>query len=96
MPIRVNTLAPSWTATQVLPDLDGLLKAVDYEAQTTDVVARAAAYLFVDGKRHGDVVFVCGGKYKEIEKAILAKAYEEVRGSEPSDDEVLARIMALA
>ncbi|KAF2999932.1 hypothetical protein E8E13_009076 [Curvularia kusanoi] len=95
LPIRVNTLAPSWTATQVLPDLDGLLKAVNCEFQGTDVVARAAAYLFVDGTRNGDVVFVEKGKYKEIEKAVLAKAYDEIRGSGESDDEVLARIMAL-
>lgn len=42
------------------------------------------------------MVFVCGGKYKEIEKAILAPAYAEVKGDGPSDDEVLARIFALA
>lgn len=96
LPIRVNSLAPSWTATQVLPDLGDLLKAVNYDAQSTDVVARGAAYLFVDEKRHGEVVFVCEGKYKEIEKAILAPAYEKVKGEGPSDDEVLARIFALA
>lgn len=49
----------------------------------------------MDEKRHGDVVFVYAGKYKEIEKAILAPAYEKVKGDGPSDDEVLARIMAL-
>jgi hypothetical protein len=96
VPIRVNSLAPSWTATQVLPDLGDLLKAVDYNAQSTEVVARGAAYLFVDEQRHGEVVFVCEGKYKEIEKAILAPAYEKVKGEGPSDDEVLARIFALA
>ncbi|KAF9694145.1 hypothetical protein EKO04_007922 [Ascochyta lentis] len=96
LPIRVNSLAPSWTATQVLPDLGDLLKAVNYDAQPTGVVAKAAAYLMADGKRHGDVVFVCDGKYKEIEKAVLAPAYDQVRGSGPSDDEVLARILALA
>jgi NAD(P)-dependent dehydrogenase (short-subunit alcohol dehydrogenase family) len=85
LPIRVNTLAPSWTSTQVLP-----------EAQPTSVVARAAAYLMVDGARHGDVVFVCEGKYTEIEKAILAPAYDKVRGEGPSDDDVLAKIFALA
>ncbi|KAJ4370914.1 hypothetical protein N0V86_008608 [Didymella sp. IMI 355093] len=96
VPIRVNSLAPSWTATQVLPDLGDLLKAVNYNAQSTEVVARGAAYLFVDEQRHGEVVFVCEGKYKEIEKAILAPAYEKVKGEGPSDDEVLARIFALA
>ncbi|KAF1361224.1 short-chain dehydrogenase/reductase [Lizonia empirigonia] len=73
LPIRVNSLAPSWTATQVLPDLGDLLKAVNC-----------------------DIVFVCQGKYTEIEKAILAPAYAKVKGDGPSDDEVLERIFALA
>jgi hypothetical protein len=72
------------------------LKAVDYDAQSTNVVARAAAYLLVDEARHGEVVYVCGGKYREIEKAVLAPAYDVVKGTGPSDDEVLARIFALA
>lgn len=79
----------------MLPDLGALLKAVDYDAQSADVVARAAAYLFADETRHGDVVFVYGGKYKEIEKAILAPAYEKVKGEGLSDDAVLAKILAL-
>lgn len=80
----------------MLPDLNGLLKAVNYEAQSTEVVARAAAYLMVDEQRNGDVLFVCEGRYREIERSILAKAYDEVRGGGETDDEVLARIMALA
>lgn len=95
LPIRVNSLAPSWTATQVLPSLNELLKAVDYDAQSPGVVARAAAYLFADEQRRGEVVYVCGGKYREIEKAVLAPAYEKVKGEGPSDDEVLERIFAL-
>lgn len=95
LPVRVNILMPSWTATQVLPDLGNLLKAVNYEAQSAEVVARGAALLFVDEKRNGEAIFVCGGKFKEIEKAILAPAYDKVKGDGPSDDEVLARIMAL-
>lgn len=80
----------------MLPDLGDLLKAVNYDAQPTSVVARAAAYLMVDEARRGDVVFVCQGKYTEIEKAILAPAYAKVKGDGPSDDEVLERIFALA
>lgn len=80
----------------MLPDLGDLLKAVNYDAQSTAVVARAAAYLMVDGERKGDVVFVCGGRYKEIEHAVLRPAYDQVRGDGPSDDEVLERIFALA
>lgn len=78
-----------------MPDLGGLLKAVNSDVQSTDVVARAAAYLMVDGKRSGDLVFVWSGRYKEIEQSILVKAYDEVRGEAERDDDVLARIMAL-
>ena len=60
------------------------------------MVARAAAYLMTDKSRHGDVVFVSDGKYKEIEKAVLAPAYESIKGEGPSDDDVLAKILALA
>jgi hypothetical protein len=42
------------------------------------------------------VVFVCDGKYKEIEKAVLAPAYESIKGEGLSDDEVLAKVFALA
>ncbi|KAH6611916.1 hypothetical protein C7974DRAFT_370108 [Boeremia exigua] len=95
LPVRLNMLAPSWTVTQVLPDLGNLLKAVDYEAQSAEAVARAAVYLLGDGERHGDVVFVGHGKYREIEKAIMRPAYLAVKGDGPSDDEVLAKILAL-
>jgi hypothetical protein len=89
-------LAPSWTATQVLPDLKNLLAAVSQNCQPTSVVARAAAYLMVEKSRHGDVIFVCDGKFTEIEKAVLAPAYEKIKGESLSDDAVLAKVMALA
>ncbi|EAT85075.1 hypothetical protein HBI56_075520 [Parastagonospora nodorum] len=95
LPIRVNTLAPSWTATQVLPDLKTLLAAVSQDCQSTDVVARAVAYLMATKSRHGDLIFVCDGKFKEIEKAVLAPAYETIKGDAPSDDAVLAKVLAL-
>lgn len=50
----------------------------------------------VDGQRQGDVVFVCDGKYKEIEKSILAPAYAQIKGDMPSDDDVLAKVFAMA
>jgi NAD(P)-dependent dehydrogenase (short-subunit alcohol dehydrogenase family) len=96
LPIHVNTLAPSWTATQVLPDLKDLLAAVSQNCQSTEVVARAVAYLMATKSRNGDLIFVCDGKYTEIEKSILAPAYESIKGTSLSDDAVLAKVMALA
>jgi hypothetical protein len=46
-------------------------------------------------KRHGDLIYVCEGKFKEIEKAILAPAYQSIKGASLSDDEVLAKVQAL-
>lgn len=97
LPIRINTLMPSWTNTQVLPDLEGIMKAISHEAQSPSVVAEAAVYLMADKIRHGEVVYVADGKYTEIENAILAPAYASVIGQgKPSDDEILTRILALS
>ena len=97
LPIRINTLAPSWTATQVLPNLKDLLAAVSEDCQAPSVVAKVATYLMVDKSRHGELIFASDGKFTEIEKSILAPAYEKIKGeSSLSDDAVLAKVMALA
>lgn len=38
---------------------------------------------------------MCDGKYREVEKAILAPAYESIKGNTLSDDAVLAKVLAL-
>lgn len=77
--------------------MDGIMKGISHEAQSPLVVARVVAYLMVDSSRHGEVVYVSDGKYKEIEKAVLWPALERIKGEgNPSDDEVLERIMGLA
>jgi hypothetical protein len=48
-----------------------------------------------DKSRRGDLIFVCDGKYTEIEKSVLAPAYATIKGDGPSDDAVLAKVMAL-
>lgn len=95
LPIRVNTLAPSWTSTQVLPGLDDIMKAISHQAQPTLVVARSVAYLMATKDREGDLIYVSDGKYAEIEHSILAPAYAKIKGDGPSDDEILRRILAL-
>lgn len=96
LPIRINTLAPCWTSTQILPDLEGIMKAISHESQSPLVVARAVVLLMVDASKRGDVVYIADGKYTEIEKAVLAPAFDSIKGDSPSDDEILARILALA
>lgn len=61
------------------------------------MVARCVVSMMVDASRHGDVIYVSDGKYTEIEKTVLAPAYNTVKGhGNPSDDEVLKRIFAFA
>ncbi|CCD45287.1 hypothetical protein ACHAO1_003240 [Botrytis cinerea] len=95
LPIRVNTLAPSWTSTQVLPDLDGIMAAISHKAQSCDVVARSAAFLMTTTDREGDILYVSDGRITEIEQSILAPAYATIKGDGPSDDEILERIFGL-
>lgn len=49
----------------------------------------------VNKERNGETMFVCDGKFVEIEKAVLAPAYETIKGDALSDDAVLAKVMAL-
>jgi hypothetical protein len=52
--------------------------------------------MMADSARHGEVIYVSDGKYSEIEKAVLWPAYESIKGEgNPSDDEILRRILAL-
>ena len=95
LPIRVNTLSPSWTDTQVRPNLKEVLRAISEDCQPASVVARAAVYLFANQRKNGETIFVGQGRYKEIEKAVFAPAYESIKGSDTlSDDAILAKMLA--
>ncbi|EGU73904.1 hypothetical protein FOXB_15585 [Fusarium oxysporum f. sp. conglutinans Fo5176] len=58
LPIRVNTLAPSWTDSNVVPSLKSLLNSINVDVQPASVVARCAAYLMADTTMNGQVVHV--------------------------------------
>ncbi|KAF1919924.1 hypothetical protein BDU57DRAFT_536860 [Ampelomyces quisqualis] len=92
-----NTLAPSWTATQGLPDLKGLLSAVSQSGQSPSVVARVVAFSMASQSGHGDMIVVSDGrgKYTEIEKSVLGPAYDSMRDKSLSNDEVIRQILAL-
>ncbi|RYP67627.1 hypothetical protein DL770_008586 [Monosporascus sp. CRB-9-2] len=96
LPIRLNTLAPSWTESQVLPNLKEMMESIGAGLQPASAVARAAAYLMVDGSRHGHVIHVQLGKYKEIDEAVLLPAFESIKGKDcPDENDVLRRLEAL-
>lgn len=95
IPVRVNVISPSWTDTQLRPDLKDVLRAVSVDCQPPSVVARAVAHLFVNPSRNGETIYISDGQYKEIEKSVLSPAYESIKGNTLSDDAVLARVLAL-
>ncbi|KAF5988733.1 (-)-trans-carveol dehydrogenase [Fusarium coicis] len=92
LPIRVNTLAPSWTDSNVLPSLKSLLEDIHVEVQPASAVARCAAHLMADTSRNGQLIHVQRGKYTEIDEAVLLPAYQRINGGSPSEDEVLRRL----
>lgn len=97
LPIRVNTLAPSWTDSNVLPSLKSQLNNINVEVQPASVVARCAAYLMADTSMNGQLVHVQRGKCVEVDNAVLLPAYERINGNGyPTEDEVLERLAAAA
>jgi NAD(P)-dependent dehydrogenase (short-subunit alcohol dehydrogenase family) len=66
LPIRINAIAPSWTATGIMPP--GVVTAIgEAQFQSPDVPARSAVLLMADGKRHGEMVYSEKGKFVEFE-----------------------------
>ncbi|KAJ4262921.1 hypothetical protein NW762_006534 [Fusarium torreyae] len=93
LPIRVNTLAPSWTDSSVLPSLKDLLDSINVELQPASVVARCTAYLMADGSKNGQLIHMERGKYKEIDEALLLPLFDKIKGEDyPFEDDVLRRL----
>ncbi|KAJ4308855.1 hypothetical protein N0V94_009185, partial [Neodidymelliopsis sp. IMI 364377] len=66
LPIRINAIAPSWTASGIVTD--NLLNAIgEANYQFADVPARSVALLMADETRHGELIYSEVGKFKEIE-----------------------------
>jgi hypothetical protein len=66
LPLRINAIAPSWTATGIVPP-DAVAVIGEAEFQSPDVPARSAVLLMTDGKRHGEMVFSEKGRFLECE-----------------------------
>ncbi|KAL4727055.1 hypothetical protein ACLX1H_005955 [Fusarium chlamydosporum] len=88
LPIRVNTLAPSWTESSVLPELKKLLDAINVELQPASVVSRCAAFLMADDSKNGQLVHIERGKYAEIDEAVLLPAFGKIKSDDyPWEDD---------
>lgn len=64
-PIRINGVAPGWTATNIMPP--ALRGVLGDDIQSPDVVARSVLVLMADQKRHGELVYSDRGRYWDIE-----------------------------
>lgn len=90
LPIRINGISPSWTATGLAPK--EVVESV-VPTQTPDVVARSVALLMADGGRHGQLIYSVQGKFSEIEESVFLPAVEGIVGG-LSEDAVVERLMA--
>lgn len=94
LPIRINAIAPGWTATGIVPP--ALIAALGPDAvQSADVVAQSVVYLFAAQKNgekcHGECVYSNRGKFWDIEngerglneygRKMLGEQYREEEGA---------------
>jgi hypothetical protein len=64
--IRINAIAPSWTATSIVPnEVIAALGQGNY--QSADVVGRSVVLLMADKERHGELIFSECGKFTDME-----------------------------
>ncbi|KAL4949511.1 hypothetical protein BDW69DRAFT_74219 [Aspergillus filifer] len=65
-PIRLNGIAPSWTATGIVAA--DMLRPFGADVQEPDVVARSVVCLFNDNHKHGELIYSWGGRYVEVNR----------------------------
>ncbi|KAK5694148.1 hypothetical protein LTR97_009769 [Elasticomyces elasticus] len=93
LPIRINSLAPGWTETGMVPK--GVVEAAGAATQSPDVVAKSAALLMASNSYQGTLIYSDRGKYWEIEETML-KHVADITGSGEGEDVVMDKIMKLA
>jgi NAD(P)-dependent dehydrogenase (short-subunit alcohol dehydrogenase family) len=94
--IRVNAVAPSWTATGMVPA--EAIRSMGVPVQEPEAVARSVVLLFADQERYGEVIYSWDGKFREINKAKggLLDCARNVLGDLVTEDEVMSRLRAAA
>lgn len=95
-PIRVNSLAPDWTATSIIPQ--SMIDLLGDSVQGPEVVAKAAAVCMADESRQGQLIYTKGGAHRDVEESILMEAAKDIigRGLEGDDATVEAFLKKLA
>lgn len=75
LPVRINAIAPSWTDTGIVPrEILAILGEGNY--QSADVVGRSVTFLMTDEKRHGELIYIDRGEFRDLENG--EKGYQEL------------------
>ena len=83
LPIRVNSISPSWTITGMVPK--ELVDVMDCEWQGPEAVARSVAVLMADEMRQGQLIYSVGGRFLEVEESRFLPVAREVVGENDED-----------
>lgn len=91
--VRLNAVAPSWTATGVIPT--AFIEDLGVAVQGPEVVARSVGLLFSDQQRHQDVIYSWDGKYLEVNNAKggLLAATNGILGNSVNEESVVRKIL---
>ncbi|KAI0535004.1 short chain dehydrogenase [Xylaria digitata] len=93
VPVRINAVAPSWTASSIV--VQQLFNQFGIYTQPASAVARAAANLMADESRRGHLIHVDHGIYKEVDEALLLPAYHTLPHKETTnEDEAMGQMIA--
>ncbi|KAB8338729.1 hypothetical protein FH972_021674 [Carpinus fangiana] len=90
LPIRINAIAPSWTATGIIPR--SAVEAAGVAIQEPSAVARTVALLMADEARNQQLIYSNEGRFAEIETDLLAEA-DRLRPKESSEEEDFQKIL---
>lgn len=88
----MNAIAPSWTATGLVPA--DRIKVLGVDVQDPGLVARSVVFLFTDTACYGDLIYSRAGKYYEINNSQggLLPTATALLGNKTSEDEVYQEI----
>lgn len=86
IPVRINLVAPEWTATSIVdPTYIEHIEKTGGRWQEPEVVSRSVGLLMADESRHGQMIYSAAGKFKETESLLMSVA-EKIRAGPPLED----------
>lgn len=96
LPIRINAIGPSWTATGIVPQ--ALIDAVGAEnVQSPDVVARSVVNLMA-GQAHGEFIYSDKGRFWDLEngdKGLNALTHRMLGGEYTEEENAVTKMKSV-